>query len=325
MQSKTTWGVRHLLVSTGVISLVLSVAAPAALADKPEAHPDAKNEHADNEETGAERIEICHNGRVIEVDDDGLLGGHSKHGDGSITHAEDEEEARGACIPPTGDSPLEGDELVELCLDGELDEVFQSERTADHADPVLNEDDELTCPGEIIPGGGDKVQVCHEGSVIEIAVEALEKHLGHGDAEMVEGATCPVIVDEKVEDIDIDPVVLDDPEVVVEVPVENPPATPVQPIPAAQPRPVVIISTDTVTKPAVEQNEVLGAVTTRTPTPGVGALDPGTHTAASITALAATGADGTKVLAVAGVVLLLSGFGLQLSGRRRMRSAMVEA
>lgn len=56
MQSKTIRGVRHLLVSTGVISLVLSVAAPAALAEK--------SEERGNQGTIAEAAErkvwVCH-------------------------------------------------------------------------------------------------------------------------------------------------------------------------------------------------------------------------------------------------------------------------
>jgi hypothetical protein len=366
MQSKTSRSVRHLLVSSGVVSLVLSVAAPAALADadKSKGNSEPKNEHADNTGTGAERIKICHNGRVIEVDDDGELGGHSKHGDSPVGTEEQEKSCTGA-VDQTFE---EGDELVKLCLAGQLEEIFESERTDDHVDPVLSEEEDLTCPdeiivdggkttvcvegvltevievpegavaplesedgltcpGEIIFGGGDKVEVCHQGAVIQIAAEALEEHLGHGDAEMVEAVSCPaVILDEEIDvELDIDPVVLDEREVVVEVPVKNTPAAPAQPIPAAQPRPVVTISADTITKPAAGQSEVLGAVTSRTPTPGAGALDPGTRTAASITALAATGADGTKVLAAVGAILLLSGFGLQVSGRRRMRSATVEA
>lgn len=391
MQSKTTRGVRHLLVSTGVISLVLSVAAPAALADaeKSKGKSDEKKEHVDSSETGTgtKRVLVCHNGAVLEVDDDGGgdLGGHGKHGDPYLGLVGDESEEVLEAIKICEDTPDggvldDGDELINVCRGGILIASLESEVLEDDVEPVRNDEDELTCPGgiivggdkttvcvdgvltevaeipegavpavegedgltcpgEIIPGGGDKVEVCHEGVVIEIAAEALEQHLSHGDAEMLEGVTCPVILDEEIEEIDIEPVVvLDDPVVVVEVPVKDPSATPVPPIPPAQPRPVVNISTDTVTKPVVpaqpaspaaapkaDQNEVLGAVTTRTPTPGVGALDPGTHTAASITALAATGADGTKVLAAAGVILLLSGFGLQVSGRRRMRSAMVEA
>lgn len=130
------------------------------------------------------------------------------------------------------------------------------------------------------------------------------------------------------------------------------PASPAQPIPAAAPRPVVVISDDAVTRPVVPaipaspaapqavapaapaaspvgapvaapkaENEVLGAVTTRTPTIGLGALDPGAQSVSQVTALAATGANITGVLVSVGFGLLFAGIGLQVGAGRRVRAA----
>lgn len=385
MQSKTSRGVRHLLVSTGVISLVLSVAAPGALADAHQAKGKSEEKteqggHADNESTGTKRVLVCHKGAVLEVDDDGGdLGGHLKHGDAPLGPAVEEigvdlQPLIDGCTRTPGGKILDGDLVVDVCRDGVLVVVLEPDLLASDVDPVLNEDDEptcpggtivggdettvcvegvltevvevpegavpavesddgLTCPGEIIVGGGDKVGLCHEGAVIEIAAGALEEHLAHGDTtptgEAALGAECgdtKVIVKKPV--VLGDAVVLDDEPVVVEVPVKTPPAEPVPP--ADTPRPVIIISSDTVTKPVTPakpqvENEVLGAVTTRNPTPGLGALDPGAQTAGSITALAATGSGSTPVLVVVGLVLLLAGFGLQVGARRQVRSSGLAA
>ncbi|HAS09852.1 MAG TPA: hypothetical protein DCS55_04930, partial [Acidimicrobiaceae bacterium] len=110
MQSKTTRGVRRLLVSTGVISLVLSVAAPAALADKPEGTPGngPKNQIEPTGPIGsdADNVEICHhnngNGGVVINPNGNSVNRGKAHG--SDHHGDDP----GACPadePPSGSTP----------------------------------------------------------------------------------------------------------------------------------------------------------------------------------------------------------------------------
>lgn len=370
MQSKAFRGVRHLLVSTGVIALVLSVAAPAAMADAgAKGRTENKSEHADNAGPGARRVKICHKGRIIEVDDDGQMGGHVNHDDDTAINSDDD----GKACAESSDGTHDEDVFIDVCVDGELEQLLEWQVQEAHSSPELNaegvpvcagaiEDDvtvcvdgvptvvaeadenavlpvteggELTCPGPVVVGG-DKVQVCHGGSVTDIDAGALTDHMGHGDIapnlEAAEGAECgsaDVVVGKPV-------VVVDTPIDTVDVVTGGVPATPAQPLPVVQPRPVVVISTDTVTAPVVPAtpatpatpdrgNEVLGAVTTRTPSPGVGAPDPGAQTVGAVTALAATGSGSTTVLVIVGLLLLLAGFVLQISAGRVVRAARVGA
>lgn len=332
MQSKTR-GVRHLLVSTGMIGLVLSVAAPAALADAAESKRGkggAKDRDAEVEGTEEPAVDrkvwVCH---LTSSDDNRWELNHVSVASEGPAGDELQFPDQDALAGFTNKNDLLAALEAEAEVGGEtLDELVQ-----DGCDAVNN------LGGSNAGGNGDSAKGGSDDNGVGEGTGGGKT----GNNGVGQGGGGGVIVDTPIETVvpgTGKPVVVVAPEV-VEVPVKNAPiapATPVQPIPAPQPRSVVNISADTVTKPVVpaqptspapapqvQQNEVLGAVTTRTPTPGVGALDPGTHTAASITALAATGADGTKVLAVAGTSLLLSGLGLQVSGRLRMRSAVVGA
>lgn len=291
MQSTTTQGVRHLLVSTGVISVVLSVAAPAALAA---GSSDQPGEVAPVVLEQRDKTWVCHQTgsdtnpwELVHVSENAA--GHDGH---------------------DGDVEIEQDDIVAALA-------------------TWN-------------GVGDAVLTSRQATL---------RHLDEDQLEAVSKA-CQVAFDVANPVVVKDPVVKD--RVVVKDPVvEVLPATPVQPIPpAAETKPIVIISTDTVTRPVTVvtpampaipaspatpiapvvqpqpavpappaepsttvkgATEVLGVSTTRTPTVGAGVLDPGARTPT----LAATGLDGTAVLAVLGSVLLLSGVGMELLGRKR--------
>ncbi len=200
MQSKTTRGVRRLLVSTGVISLVLSVAAP-ALATPP----------ADAGTPGAQMVKVCHNGRVLEKEA-AATQAHLNHGDRLVTEEEGlkrgDECTSSATEPSDAVDTPEAATFVKVCIEGIVDEITedQVEGLADDIDATVTDleglelgamcgaaiDDEI--PKETV--GEMFVEVCHEGDVVEVEEHAVDGHLGHGDVLMVDGATCPPLGEE---------------------------------------------------------------------------------------------------------------------------------
>lgn len=356
MQSILTRGARRLLVAAGVISLVLSVAAPASWAAKPVGTPGNSNGagHADDGgETGTDRVLLCHDGHVIEVDDDGHLGGHSNHEDDFVIPAGSALESGDVCVAA---DEAAGATPVLVCRDGIVVEL-------DDAESMTEGDALVTDPDATVDAdcasGTTPVLVCHQGRVIQVDGDSVLADPEQGaelvvDPEATVGSECggevvdPIVpvtppagdtvaIIPPTEDTTVIPPA-DDTAVIppaddnVVIPPANDavvappvvPATPAQPLPAVAPKPIVIISDDAVTAPVratpaspALENEVLGAITTRTPTAGVGALDPGAHTVAGATTLAATGLDSTGVLVVLGSVLLLGGLALELAGRKR--------
>lgn len=354
MQSKTTRGLRRLLVSTGVISLVLSVASPAALAEKPKLAGTQ----------GAQMVQVCHNGRVLEMEQ-AALQAHLNHGDARLDLDE------GARCPST-DGPSDGLDtpetvpFVKVCLDGTVDEITEAQ-VEELASLIFVSETPLEELGlgevcatdlvEEIPGQSDGamlVEVCHEGEVLEVEEDAVDGHLGHGDVLVVDGA-CPktvvddgglivppgsVIVDDTTPKVEVKPgkeendEVKPEPEqkpapVISTVTVTRPapaapaapaaptvPATPAAPAAPQAPAAKSVTNTPTAPTPSVavsatsRGNEVLGSVTTRTPG------------GAQVTALAATGTSTTVALAALGAVLLLAGFGLQVTARRVQSTAV---
>lgn len=326
MQSRTTRGVRRLLVSTGVISLVLSVAAPAALAaGQPEGVAEKKNDRL-VEETGelgtvapseVGKVFVCHenNGtkeiNLIEVSDNSVDSGDGKGGHEVGERIGDLEDA-------VAGLDIEYRELVDsLQIDFKKPSRADLRALTPHlclvAAPTTPVETGGGQTGDIGNGtGNDGVGNGNGGGQTDSDSDGA----GTGTDGQTPGAGTgtPATSGAQPET---------DAETVVKVKPAPPvtPAEPAQPLPEqAGPKPVIIISTDTVTKPAPaaagpvvlpdavnRQPQVLGSVTTRTP---------GSVTHTGVTALAATGTSTTTVLAALGSLLLLAGLGLQLLGRR---------
>jgi len=338
MQSKTTRGVRRLLVSTGVISLVLSVAAPAALADKPEGTPGKGHDRSGQEhrERGTIRTLVCHEGRVLEVDDDGALNGHENHGDRRLGGDYEEGE-------PCDNDPIEDDEVVDGEDNGTGGGTSEGDGTG-NGDESGNGDGGSNDPGGNEGAGGDAGGNDNSDGAGNDNGNDNGNAGGNSDGTPGDGnENNPTGQDGS------DPTGSEgtgsestggestgDQDVLVEGDGTEGAG---QPEPQADPKPerakpVVIISADAVTKPVVPAvpaqpavtntpapatpaspsaapsvnpnrgPEVLGSVTTRTPG--------GTQ----VTALAATGST-TTLLAAVGATLLLAGLGLQALGRRQ--------
>ncbi len=331
MQPKTSRGVCHVLVATGVVSLVLSIAAPAALAADHSQR--SGNPHAQNVERGTTRTLVCHKGRVLEVDDDGAYGGHEKHGD-AVWKSGTADDFRELCVRPVSDTPIEqGDpvaehdehgedeELVEIdvCRDGQLETIDFEDLREDEVGIVTSETGILTpCP-----------------TADEELEEEIEETTDGGEStdpnggpdgptpqQDVVGSTDQVPDDASAPTDGTGP---QGPPVISAVTVTRPlePAAPVPalagptaPASAAPTAPAPSSAAPVVSEVSSRQETaVLGDVTTRIPSVGAGALDPGVRT----TALAATGFDHTAILAALGGVLLLSGLALMLLGRTRVR------
>ena len=301
MQSKTTRGVRHLLVSTGVISLVLSVAAPAALAEKPDdrkvwvCHPTSsltnpwEFNHVSVDAGG---------GNVGIVADQELFAGFKNKAELRKALAEG--------------GVLEA-ELVESCNEQAAGSA-DGDEGEDHGAGGEEEDDDNGVGGGDGQGGGQEgdngVRGGQGGDDGVTIVDETPVEVGPGTGTSNgNGPGMPAA--------------------------PATPATPVQPLPVVQPRPVIVISDDAVSRPVTPaipatpvaapavapaaENEVLGAITTRVPT-AVGAT---VQTTGSVSVLAATGAGTTWILATLGLTLLLAGLGLQVGARRRVRAVDV--
>jgi len=293
MQSKTTRGVRRLLVSTGVISLVLSGLAPAALAEKP-ADRKVWVCHGTGSETNPYEINLVsvnaegHHGE--ELDDEALLA----LADAGVTNKGD--------LNRLSASALE--ELIGATCGGEGGDEEGGEREGDDAEVVV-----VTPPG----GGAEEAP---GGVVPDTDQPTKEPAPSDGESGPTEEQPAPIISSTKVE--------RPAPAAPARPAAPAVPSTPVVPAPEVAAAPVaparsVVTSAPTtpvasVAVPATSgRNEVLGSVTTRTPG------------GATVTALAATGASTTVTLAALGTVLLLAGLGLQVGARRRVRSSDVGA
>ena len=296
MQSRTTRGVRRLLVSTGVISLVLSVAAPAALAagqgtgDGSGRQPGA---------TG-EQVELCHNGRLIAPNENSTTNGHTdeRHDDGVESDCCVDMDfpgggATGGEFPGEGEFPGQGGS-ADVCEAGSDDEEGRPGGNDVGGDGGENAGDNGNdgAGGNGSGGGGTGTTPDAGEPEPEVVVEA------EPPAEVpAEPAPQPVII-------------ISDDAVTRPMPAVTPA------VPAA---PVVLPETPAVpaAAPAVTTRapEVLGSVTTRTPG----------SASAGMTSLAATGLDTTTVLALVGSGLLLAGFALQLAARRQLATASTVA
>lgn len=333
MQPKTSRGVRHLLVATGVVSLALSAAAPAALAA---GHSQRSGgAHVQNAERGTTRTLVCHQGRVLEVDDDGAAGGHQGHGDAVWDGLISAEVFRGRCVQTAAGAPGdEGDPLdepvddgeedaVQVCRDGRLETIELVDLGEDEVGIVASETGrEASCEtaGEDLGGEGtDELEEASGGGETTDPTVGSEEptveHEGVGstgeapdDAAPPAGGSQqgPPVISAVTVTRPLEPATPAAP-----TPAVPAPAAPVTPAPAA-PAPGRTAATEI---SARQETAVLGDVTTRIPSAGAGALDPGVRTSA----LAVTGLDHTATLAVLGSVLLLGGLALMFAGRTRVR------
>lgn len=241
-------------------------------------------------------VKVCHEGTVDELTSD-QVETLSDHIDTSIS-VEDLELGEG-CGPTFVEVCHEGQvlEIEEHALDGHLghgDVLLTGDETCDET--VL--DDDVIVDG---PGGGDPV-------IVDVEVES--------GADEDDGQSTP---EPKPAPI-ISTITVERPTPAVPA-VPATPVTPQSPVtPAAPATPAVV--TDVPATPAApaaaepitsSRNEVLGSITTRTPS------------GATVTALAATGTSTTVALAAIGTVLLLAGLGLQVTARRRVRATDVGA
>lgn len=297
MQSKTTRGVRRLLVSTGVISLVLSVAAPAALAEKPEGTP-GNGPEVQIDPTGligsdADNVEICHHnngngGVVINPNENsinrGKAHGSDHRGDELDTEACPDEEQPDSTTP-------EGEGEGESTDNGDGGGTDGGDTNDDG-----NQDGNAGGNSDGTPGDGNENNPTgQDGSD------------NGGDDVAVEGDSTEVTEQPEQESEPAKPVVIISADTVTKPVV---PAVPAQPAVTNTPAPAAPASPSAA--PSVNPNrtpEVLGSVTTRTPG--------GTQ----VTALAATGST-TTLLAIVGATLLLAGLGMQTLGRRQAGSVL---
>ncbi|MCO8126207.1 hypothetical protein NHL50_03195 [Acidimicrobiia bacterium EGI L10123] len=305
MQSKTTRGVRRLLVSTGVISLVLSVAAPAALAEKPEGTPGKDRDRSGQEHPGlgTTRTLVCHEGRVLEVDDDGALNGHTNHGDQILEGDHEEGE-------PCENDPIEDDEVVEGDGNNTGGGTGEGDGTGDDEGDG-NEDGNAGGNSDGAPGDGNENNPTGQDGTDN----------GGDDDVVVEGDSteAPEVTEQPEQQADPEPepakpVVIISADTVTKPVVPAVPAQPAAPTrPAVTNTPAPAAPASPSAAPSVNPNrtpEVLGSVTTRTPG------------GAQVTALAATGTSTTTLLAIVGATLLLAGLGLQALGRRQAGSVI---
>ena len=297
MQSKTTRGLRRLLVSTGVISLVLSVAAPAALASQPPGvgkPQDRVVQLLGPLSDDGKKMWVCHStasstNPVVGIWVSVNAQGHLEHDDEEV----DLEECPMG-LPPTAEIepvivvPVE-DGLPAGSGDGAGGGQFGSDGGGDGA------------------GGG---QSGDNGNAPGAPASSTDDAPAAGDQT---DSKTPTVDDPTPGETISSAVTVERPTPVVPAVPAAPqaPATPATPAaPAAQP--AVTNAPTTLAAPATpaaapatsSRTEVLGSVTTRTPG--------GT----TVTALAATGTSTTVVLAALGAVLLLAGLGLQVTARR---------
>lgn len=335
MQSKAARRVRHLLVSAGVICLVVSAAAPAALAARSEGgNPHERAEHPG---LGTNRTLVCHGSKVLEIDDD-ALDAHVGHGDHALAagRVDGDPCPSSSTTGPVDDGTGAGDP-GSTGGDGGGSTGLGGGPTTDP--------DGGTRGGAGVPAGGDGVDRTDpartggttNGGAGTGGLPGVEdstaggtgnRGAGTGGTTTEQGDPAPAGDAPELPAPQVQPLPIISTKTVTRPDVPATP-TPTPATPTAPAAPAALATTGVPSAPATPttafggapsttrsgDNEVLGAVTTRTPTIGAGVLDAGART----TSLAATGLDSTSVLAVLGSVLLLSGLGLVLVGRTRVR------
>jgi hypothetical protein len=295
MQSKTTRGLRRLFVSTGVISLVLSVAAP-ALASPPEGvgkKQDLRVELSGPLSADGKRMWVCH---------------ETSSGTNPLVGIWVNVNARGHLVH---DDDVDMDDLDLMECPPEL--------------PPVLEDSVIVIP----PGDGTRGQ--SDGDGVGDGTGGQSDDKGGSDGAGAESgnndgsdSTDTSSEEPKKGETIISTVTVTRPAPATPAVPATPaaptvPADPATPQAPATPAAQAVTNAPAARTPSVavsatsRGNEVLGSVTTRTPG--------GTK----VTALAATGTSTTVALAALGVVLLLAGLGLQLGARRRVRSSDVGA